>query len=167
VDSAEFDTGDSHFPWTHLWVNGHLRFTFCTDLAHSCVPGNGTIGELVPSCTPASQQSQRVKRKQQRKNNRTITLKELCSRDSEPISDLSDSTGQKEKPASLLSGIHVRTDTHISTCVSQTHKQICTGGDVHKCNVWTHEAQPHTHKPSICQLCKHALSVTVLGFNWL
>lgn len=102
------DTGDSHFPWTHLWVNGHLCFTFCTDLAHSCFPGAGTIGERLPSRLPASQQSQesqRAKRKTvQRGNKSTITLKELRSRDYEPISELSYSTGLRGEAALILRG---------------------------------------------------------------
>lgn len=88
----------SHFPWTHLWVNGHLCFTFCTDLAHSCVPWACTIGEPVPFCLPASLQSQRAERKQNREENKsTIMLKEPCSRDSRPIRVLSDSAGVREE----------------------------------------------------------------------
>lgn len=115
VDSAEFDTGDSHFPWTHLWVNGHLCFTFCTDLAHSCVPWACTIGEPVPFCLPASLQSQRAERKQNREENKsTIMLKEPCSRDSRPIRVLSDSAGVREE-ARFISKWNTSGNEHTKT----------------------------------------------------
>lgn len=93
MDSTSFDTGDSHFPWTHLWVNGHLCFTFCTDLAHSCVPGAG-YNRWAGAFLPARQQTEPKGGEETAERRK----QESCSKSSVqetggPIRDVSDSTG--------------------------------------------------------------------------